>query len=143
MTSFDIEKFVQCNNTGRHWTHNFLACDRHSQCYSSGLSCDYTPNPLVPMMMCSNGEQRVPYTLVCDHVTHCDDGSDEDCVYRICTTQEFQCDNKQVSVFKPTSGPIVLMIKVKSRTPETNDVCDLNLSLYSLDIFYVYVSVCC
>ena len=99
-THFNMKAFVECNNTGRHWTHNFLACDTLSHCFSSGLlTCDYTPRPPVPMMLCSNGEQRVPYTLVCDHVTHCADGSDEDCVYPLCTTQQFQCDNGQVSVY--------------------------------------------
>ena len=99
IASFDTTKFVVCNTTGRHWTHNFLACDILSHCHSSGLlTCDYTPHHPIPMMLCSNGEQRVPYTLVCDHVIHCTDGSDEDCVYPPCTTHQFQCGNGQVSV---------------------------------------------
>ena len=86
----------------RHWTHEFLACDAESECWTKGnvgLStvrpdwdtpasswCDVT-SPSFPLyFLCSQGVQRVPFTLVCDSRADCVDRSDEDfCLYRPCS----------------------------------------------------------
>ena len=101
---------------GRHLTHMFLACDafvvcwagsdvtfsRHSDTWASPTS-NTCPVPLVglplpPSFPCRSLEQRVPYSLVCDHRTDCLDGSDEAfCHFPPCLNQsQFQCHNRQV-----------------------------------------------
>ena len=85
-----------------HWTHEFLACDTKSACWAEEHGASYTCGvyltPLPPMMTCSNGVQRVPYTLVCDHRSDCGDGSDEDfCVFPQCQLSGyFDCANQEV-----------------------------------------------
>ena len=101
---------------GRHLTHVFLACDtlavcwadgdvtfsRHSDTWASPTS-KTCPVPLVglplpPSFPCRSLEQRVPYSLVCDHRPDCLDGSDEGfCHFPPCLNlSQFQCHNKQV-----------------------------------------------
>ena len=71
-----------------HVTHEFLACDVRSTCWSDnddtrqawgfpwrGL-CESQRN-LLPAFTCHDGVTHVPYTLVCDHRDDCHDGSDE------------------------------------------------------------------
>nr|KAG5711570.1 hypothetical protein BaRGS_016752 [Batillaria attramentaria] len=44
---------------------------------------------------CSSGEERVPYTLVCDFRQDCSDGSDESfCVFQPCSSDESLCQWK-------------------------------------------------
>ena len=101
---------------GRHLTHMLLACDalvfcwaggdvtfsHHSDTWASPTS-KTCPVPLVglplpPSFPCRSLEQRVPYSLVCDHRPDCLDGSDETfCHFLPCSNfSHFQCHNKQV-----------------------------------------------
>lgn len=94
-----------------HTTHGFLACDVASSCWadnyvisSEGLgvaeaSCAAPLTSLPPSFLCSNGRERVPYTLVCDHRRDCGDDSDEDfCLFPRCPAgSQLQCTNRQVS----------------------------------------------
>ncbi|KAK7488825.1 hypothetical protein BaRGS_00019960, partial [Batillaria attramentaria] len=81
-----------------HTTHNFLACDVRSECWSRGSrstgSCLAPLTPLPPSMMCSSGVEYVQYTLVCDFRSDCSD-DEQFCVYPKCTTLQRQCHNKQ------------------------------------------------
>ena len=85
-----------------HLTQQFLACDVKSRCWAdahgASYSCSVSLTPLPPMMTCSDGVQRVPYTLVCDHRPDCDDKSDEEfCVFPQCQLSEsFDCGNQEV-----------------------------------------------
>ena len=99
-----------------HVTHTFLACDVATNCWAEGRvifslvpdswalptsqSCPAKMTSLPPSFVCQSEEQRVPYTLVCDHRPHCLDGSDEKfCKYSPCEWEfQFQCLNKQVRV---------------------------------------------
>jgi hypothetical protein len=48
------------------------------------------------MFMCSRSGTTLPYTLVCDYVIHCQDGSDEDrCVFPPCDIATWTCRNHQ------------------------------------------------
>ena len=93
-----------------HWTHQFLACDRHSACGhldrfrqhngsdASGVT-SLCLSTLAMLFSCRNGVGRVPYSLVCDHSQDCLDNSDEDfCVHPSCSgSWQFECMNRQVS----------------------------------------------
>ena len=98
-----------------HVTHAFLACDVSAFCWAgrnvtfsllpeswalpASWSCPAPVTFLPPSFPCRSEEQRVPYSLVCDHRPDCADGSDEGfCTFLPCQWQtEFQCTNKQVS----------------------------------------------
>ena len=78
-----------------HVTRDFLHCDRDSQCGVNEImiSCP-VDNLFSDMFLCENGRQSLPYTLVCDHTSHCRDSSDEDfCIYPKCSDKEFECRN--------------------------------------------------
>ncbi|KAK7485638.1 hypothetical protein BaRGS_00023087, partial [Batillaria attramentaria] len=76
-----------------HLTHNFLACDVQSACWSRD---DPSVSCLAPLFTCTNGYERVHYTFVCDYRPDCSDASDEDfCVLPPCQVTEFSCGNKQ------------------------------------------------
>ena len=97
-----------------HVTHTFLACDVSAFCWAGwnltfsllpelwalpvSWSCPAPMTFLPPSFPCRSEEQRVPYSLVCDHRQDCADGSDEKfCTFLPCQWQtEFQCQNKQV-----------------------------------------------
>ena len=99
-----------------HVTHTFLACDVATVCWTEGKvsfslrpdswalptsrSCPAKLTLLPPSFLCQSEVQHVPYTLVCDHLPHCLDGSDEKfCKYLSCEWEfQFQCLNKQVSL---------------------------------------------
>ena len=89
-----------------HVTHAFLACDAQSACWQrhhyeesevwgvpSAKSCPASMTSLPPMFTCSSGEQRVSYSMVCDHRLQCGDGSDESfCVFPPCSgSTPLQC----------------------------------------------------
>ena len=99
-----------------HVTHIFLACDVFTLCWAghdvtfsarpefwalpTSQSCPTQPfvTSPPPSFLCGSEEQRVPYTLVCDHRRDCLDGSDETfCVSHPCQwPAQFECLNKQV-----------------------------------------------
>ena len=105
---------VSCPNG--HLTHAFLACDMSTICCAgSDVTFSFSPDtwalptsqmclvqmamtPLPPSFLCGSEEQRVPYSLVCDHHQHCADGSDETfCKFLPCKwASQFECMNKQV-----------------------------------------------
>ncbi|KAK7473479.1 hypothetical protein BaRGS_00035266 [Batillaria attramentaria] len=95
-----VLKFVECSSTvpytecpAGHVTHDFLACDLQSDCWSRDDSSASCPAPL---FTCTNGFERVHYTFVCDYRPDCGDGSDENfCVFPPCRVTEFSCGNKQ------------------------------------------------
>ncbi|KAK7502648.1 hypothetical protein BaRGS_00006223 [Batillaria attramentaria] len=76
-----------------HVTHDFLACDVQSACWSPG---DLLTSCLVLLFQCTNGFERVHYTFVCDYRPDCSDASDEKfCVFPPCRITEFSCGNQQ------------------------------------------------
>ena len=109
---FDGENLISC--PAKHLTLSFLACDILSRCYAENNDVVYVeesqaynlPAPssclapmtsLSPALSCGKGNQRVPYTLVCDHRADCGDGSDEDfCVFPPCDmTAPLQCGSSK------------------------------------------------
>ncbi|XP_025107404.1 uncharacterized protein LOC112572091 [Pomacea canaliculata] len=91
---------LQCPSL--HYTHTFLACDVKSECwadkYDNSKTCSTPLSSRPPLFSCINEIQRVPYSLVCDHRSHCSDDSDEKfCIFPSCPrkTNVFECDNKQ------------------------------------------------
>ena len=108
---------VTCTNG--HVTHAFLACDVATLCLAgpdvtfsfshtswalpTSQSCPahLAMSSLPPSFPCRTGEQRVPYSLVCDHQSHCLDGSDElFCTFPKCDRHtQYRCRNKQVGFF--------------------------------------------
>ena len=80
-----------------HTTKDFLHCDFESQCGAEQMLM-YCPllTLKVSMFMCEDGAQTMHFSLVCDHVKHCQDNSDEDfCFHKPCTSDMFSCDNHQ------------------------------------------------
>ena len=112
----------------RHMTHVFLSCDTSAACWAganvtfsrhsdtwaipTSQSCPVpmVGPPLPPSFPCRSGEQRVPYSLVCDHRRDCLDGSDEVfCQFLPCLhLSQFQCRNKQVCHNSPC--PVCLFL---------------------------------
>ena len=106
--------FVSCPS--RHITHTYFACDMLSACWAgydvafgssrktwdipSHDTCPISMTSLPPSYACARLEQRIPYTLVCDHRQDCTDNSDEDfCFHAKCLGHYKQCGNtKQVSL---------------------------------------------
>ena len=101
-----------------HMTHVFLACDVQSDCWAEGYgeldnadvpsyaACPAQLTSLPPSFVCTDGEQHVPYTLLCDHRPDCQDRSDEDfCVFPPCTGNSLlQCSTtEQVSTRRMVS----------------------------------------
>ncbi|KAL8591716.1 hypothetical protein ACOMHN_061808 [Nucella lapillus] len=82
---------VPCRSA--HVTRDFLLCDSQSQCDADSQESCLAESNRVFMFQCKN-EELIPYTLVCDHVVHCTDGSDESfCQFRLCPSGVFQCNN--------------------------------------------------
>lgn len=101
--------FPQVRCPRGHVTHTFLACDAKSSCFSRTYvsndwtvlsSCGVQLQPELPSFACTDGFERVPYSLVCDYRRDCLDNSDEDfCVFAPCAGDTpSQCaDSKQVN----------------------------------------------
>ena len=101
--------YVRCPDG--HLTHASLACDAQSACWlrsygyvesevwgvPSSTSCPAPMTSLPPMFTCGSGEQRVSYSMVCDHRLQCGDGSDESfCVFPPCSgSTPLQCDTSR------------------------------------------------
>ena len=48
------------------------------------------------MFLCERSLESLHYTLVCDHIQHCDDNTDEDfCQFSLCPISWFRCRNGQ------------------------------------------------
>ena len=88
-------EILSCPNS--HVTRNFLLCDVNSQCgVDEMMTTCPVENKHSNMFLCENGRQTLPYTLVCDHISHCIDSSDEDfCVFSKCNHTQFECSNHQ------------------------------------------------
>ena len=80
-----------------HVTRDFLSCDPESQCgVKDYLKSCKTDSKEVPLFSCQKSQQTVHYTVVCDHVQHCLDNSDESfCEHRACPAGFGLCRNKQ------------------------------------------------
>ena len=90
---------VQCPSG--HVTRDFLSCDTQGQCGAkeSVTSC-HSKNVTIPMFVCERSHESVHYTLVCDHIQHCADNTDEDfCHYSPCPTSWDRCKNGQCIPF--------------------------------------------
>ena len=90
---------VQCPSG--HVTRDFLSCDAQGQCGAkeSVTSC-HSQNVTVPMFVCERSHESLHYTLVCDHIQHCADNTDEDfCHYSPCPTSRSRCKNGQCIPF--------------------------------------------
>ena len=90
---------VQC--TSGHVTRDFLSCDTHGQCGSkeSMTSC-HLGNVEIAMFVCERSHEALHYTLVCDHIQHCDDNTDENfCQFAPCPVSWFRCRNSQCISF--------------------------------------------
>ena len=96
--------FVRC--PGRHWTHEFLACDTQSDCWAktdavvsgewnahASSWCDESMASQFLSFVCDLAGQRVPFSLVCDSRADCVDASDENfCTYPPCpASKPMQC----------------------------------------------------
>ena len=96
--------FVRC--PGRHWTHEFLACDAQSDCWArtdavvsgewnahASSWCDASMVSQFLSFVCDLAGQRVPFSLVCDSRADCVDASDENfCTYPPCpASKPMQC----------------------------------------------------
>ena len=92
-----------------HLTHDFLKCDLQSVCLVNRyeLSCPLGNTAVqeqgpgkehVRMFVCDNLIHTIPYTLVCNFVSDCSDGSDEKfCQHdqNVCDQSQHQCANGQ------------------------------------------------
>ena len=86
---------VQCSSG--HMTRDFLACDVEGQCRAkeSTTSC-YLGSVTIPMFLCERSEAALHYTLVCDHIQHCEDNTDENfCHFSPCPFAWYRCRNGQ------------------------------------------------
>ena len=86
---------VQCSSG--HVTRDILSCDTQGQCGSKQYmtSCQ-SGSVTVSMFVCERHRETLHYTLVCDHIQHCADNTDEDfCQYVLCPFYLFTCENGQ------------------------------------------------
>ena len=80
-----------------HVTRDFQSCDTQGQCVSreSMTSC-HSGNVTVAMFVCERSLESLHYTLVCDHIRHCEDNTDEDfCQFSNCPFSWFRCHSGQ------------------------------------------------
>ena len=86
---------VQC--LSGHVTRDFLSCDARSQCGAkeSVTSC-HSGSVTITMFVCERSHKAVDYTLLCDHIQHCEDNTDENfCHFSPCSISEFRCQTGQ------------------------------------------------
>ena len=86
---------VQC--LSGHVTRDFLSCDARSQCGAkeSMTSC-HSGSVTIAMFVCERSHEAVDYTLLCDHIQHCEDNTDESfCRFSPCSISEFRCQTGQ------------------------------------------------
>ena len=88
-------RVVQCPSG--HVTRDFLSCDIQGQCGAREYmtSC-HSGSVTIAMFVCERSRESVHYTLVCDHIQHCEDNTDEGfCQFSPCPMSLFQCQNGQ------------------------------------------------
>ena len=55
------------------------------------MSC-HSGNVTIAMFVCERSHETLHYTLVCDHIQHCEDNTDEDfCYFSPCPPSRFRC----------------------------------------------------
>lgn len=81
-----------------HVTQRYLACDVKNACWEEEYHMCKSPlTSPPPSFTCFDSKERVPYTLVCDYRSDCNDNSDERfCVFPSCS-EMLQCANSQVT----------------------------------------------
>ena len=82
---------VQC--LSGHVTRDFLSCDARTECGAkeSMTSC-HSGSVTIAMFVCERSHEAVDYTLLCDHIQHCADNTDESfCHFSPCSISEFRC----------------------------------------------------
>ena len=80
-----------------HVTRDFQSCDTQGQCVSreSMTSC-HSGNVTVAMFVCERSLESLHCTLVCDHIRHCEDNTDEDfCQFSNCPFSWSRCHRGQ------------------------------------------------
>ena len=80
-----------------HVTRDVLSCDTQGQCGSKQYmtSCQ-SGSVTLSMFVCERHRETLHYTLVCDHIQHCEDNTDEEfCQYPVCPFNFFLCDSGQ------------------------------------------------
>ena len=80
-----------------HVTRDFLSCDTQGQCGAkeSMTSC-HSGSVTIAMFVCERSRESLHYTLVCDHIQHCEDNTDEDfCPFLPCPFSWFRCQSGQ------------------------------------------------
>ena len=116
-------------------THDFLKCDLQAACYVKRfeLSCPLGNTAVqeqgpgkehVRMFVCDILIHTVPYTLVCNFVSDCSDGSDEKfCQHNqnVCDPSQHQCANGQC-VSLGESRPTVVCDRVSDCYDESDEV---------------------
>ena len=94
-TAWKVSLLVQCPSG--HVTRDFLSCDIQGQCGAkeSMTSC-HSGSVTVAMFVCERSRESLHYTLVCDHIQHCEDNTDEDfCQFSPCPVSWFRCRKGQ------------------------------------------------
>ena len=126
-----------------HYTHRFLACDTKSHCWankdvvlqtshdaltvSTSSWCNTSMTSDEVYFLCSSGMERIPFTLVCDYVKDCFDGSDEDfCVHPPCSAEKAvpcgdsgQVCDQTILIIAPNKNHITMVPKCHS--PSSRD----------------------
>ena len=86
---------VQC--ISGHVTRDFLSCDTQGQCGAKvALTSCHSGSVTIAMFVCERSRESLHYTLVCDHIQHCEDNTDEEfCHFSLCPISWFRCQNGQ------------------------------------------------
>ena len=80
-----------------HVTRDFLSCDTQGQCGAEEFmtSC-HSGSVTIAMFVCERSRESLHYSLVCDHIQHCEDNTDEDfCQFSPCPVSWIRCLNDQ------------------------------------------------